>query len=117
MKLLWMKVLLWGVVFAGIGLLLLLWWKPHLLGISAGSAAQSIWLWITAAVTLLVLLAELSYRVAGWHLGHSLYRLDHASEAQSGLQASDVLGVNEEEARQHLRQNLGLFWHRRARLL
>ena len=117
MKLLWMKVLLWVVVFAGIGLLLLLWWKPSLLGIIAGSAAQSIWLWSAAAVTLLVLLAEVSYRVAGWHLGHSLYRRDHAGEALSEPQKSDVLGVNGEEARQYLRHNLGFFWRRRTRLL
>ena len=123
MRSVWVWALVAVMALVGSVLSFLLWREPALLGVRAGSEAQSIWLWIAVGTTVLTLLTTLGYRLTGNQIGRSVYRRnedgDDAGEV-SPTDAQQVANVSRSsltDLRLHLRTNIAFFWRHKVRLL
>lgn len=117
-------LIVWGLIglvaVLGGGFFLLLWLWPALLGGNLGSEQQTVAVWLILGISLSLVALLLVY----WQMGRKIGQLGYwqqsgddlpaqPAQASAGTSADASIG----ELLHRLRQNLGLFWHRRARLL
>lgn len=95
------------VLVIGLGLIVLIWHSPHVVGITAGSAQQSAWLLGVAAVQLTACLGVVSY----WLLTHRLGRAEYLKRAKE-QPSQPATGVTAESAEERaLKVTAGLNAH------
>ncbi|WP_447748217.1 ImcF-related family protein [Pseudomonas nicosulfuronedens] len=117
-------VKIWGLIalvaIVGAVVCLLLWWRPELLGVRAGSDAQRAGWWLASGLTVLLVSLLGGYRLMARKVGLKSYRQATADDlpAKSDKGAGEKGSKTElQPLRDHLRGNFGYFWRRKVRLL
>ncbi|RFD25969.1 type VI secretion protein VasK [Pseudomonas sp. GL93] len=114
-------LMLIGAVLAG-----LVWLYPNALGLQAGSAQQTISLWVVGVTTLVLMALLGAYYSLGNHLGRSAYSRQEAQQAddlprpaQAGREGVGDASLKERthSIRRHLREHYGPLWRQKVRLL
>lgn len=121
------KVKVWGLIalvaVVGVVACLLLWWRPELLGVHAGSDEQKAGWWLTSGLTALLVSLLAGYRLMARKVGLKSYR--HALGDDRPAKPDKVADDHDADSlpsktRQHLRSHFGtfgFFWRHKVRLL
>ncbi|OKA17915.1 hypothetical protein BOH73_21400, partial [Pseudomonas versuta] len=116
-RVVWLAILLIVVLLIGTSLGVLVWHNPQVVGFKSGSERQAMGLWVIGATTLLLVMCIAGYHLLGQQLGRSAYREVEADNvpppAPAGGPESEEMGL----LKAHLRDQYGLFWRYKVRLL
>jgi len=122
-RVVWLGALLVVLVLIGMGLGVLVWQYPELVGLRSDGDRQIAGLWVIAVTALVLVMCVVSYHFLGHQLGHSAYRQVQADDVPRPMQADHSKTIDTEAARRvslirkQLRARHGLFWRHKTRLL
>ena len=116
-------VLVSVLLFAGVVLSVLLWRHPESLGMASGSTRQTLWLSVSSATTLVVMVLLGGYHLFGQWIGSASYQPFESDDVpQSGqMLSANSTGAQDKQwsarIRASLRARHGPFWRHKIRLL